>query len=867
MTDTLLQTKLYIPPTRANIVVRKRLLNKLNEGMPGKLTLASAPAGFGKTTVITEWLSQMDRQVAWVSLDGDDSDPQQFFSYVAAAIRPFSDISHNLINLLQSSQLLPANALTTALVNDLASVSTLCLLVLDDYHLVESAEIDMALTFLLDHIPPNLHLVITSRSDPGFPLSRLRARNQLTELRADDLRFTKAEVAQFLQKSMKLTLSSDQIAALENRTEGWVAGLQMAALSMRNRDDVALFIDGFTGSHRFIMDYLLEEVLNQQPAEVQTFLLETAVLTRLCADLCDAVRQSPPASQQILEQLETHNIFLIPLDNERRWYRYHHLFADLLRQRLQQQQPDAISDLNGRASLWYENNGQEIKAIHHALAAKDVERVADLLELAWPTFDRTFQTAAWLDWANTLPDELVRARPVLGVAYAWAFLNGGEMEAADARLRDVEKRLQQPSPQIVVVDEEQFQTLPASIASARTYHAQAVGDTPGAMKYAQQALDLLPDDDYLRRGPAASLLGLMYWAEGELETAYQTLDAAMSGFQKAGQIIFAISGTYGLADMRIAQGRLQDALGVYEKALQLALAQGDPAIPGTADIYLGLAGLHYDRGNVEEAQLNLSKSEALGKEAALADWPYRLRLAQAKIKQSQGDMEDAMALLDEAERLYFSTPIPSLRPVSALKTRVWIAQGKLTAALNWEQEHSLSVNDELSFLRQFEHITLARLRIAQYKQAGNDHAMLEAMTLLNRLLKAAEAGRWLTSMIEILLLQAVAHQAQGNLPLTRVPLARALTLAEPEGYVRVFIDEGLPMAQLLSDAAAQGILPDYTGMLLTAFETQPAVSQPNIRTILPPAHTCATPQQAGARNTDPHCRRTQKQRDSRAIGD
>jgi LuxR family maltose regulon positive regulatory protein len=667
-------------------------------------------------------------------------------------------------------------------------------------------------------------------------MARRRARAELIELRADEMRFTEAEAARFLQQTMGLTLLPAQIAALENRTEGWIAGLQMAVLSMQNRGDVTGFIDSFTGSHRFIMDYLLEEVLNQQSVEVQDFLLQTAVLTHLCADLCDALRQTPPPSQQILEQLETHNIFLIPLDNDRRWYRYHHLFADLLRQRLQQQQPDKVADLNGRASVWYENNGQEIKAIQHALAAKDVERVADLLELAWPTMDITSQSAAWLGWAKTVPDEIVCTRPVLDVAYAWALLDEGDMAAADVHLRDVEQRLQQPSPKIVIVDKEQFQWLPATIASARAYHARMLGDTPSTMKYAQQALDLLPEDDYIKRIPAMMLLGLMYWGQGELDTAYQSIDDAISVFRKAGQITFAIGGTCCLANMRIAQGRLQDAVSIYERALQLALAQGDPAVPGTADLYLGLAGLHHERGNVEEVQQNLSKSEALSEEA-LTYWPYRLRITQAQIKQSQGDMDGAITLLDEAETLYFSTPIPNLRPVSALKMRVWIAQGKLTAALGWEREQGLSVADDLSFLRQFEHITLARLRLAQYKQGGNDHAMLEAMALLNRLLKAAEEGRWLTSMIEILLLQAVAHQAQDNLPLARVPLARALTLAEPEGYVRIFVDEGLPMVRLLQKMNGEkAVMKRYCHTLLTAFaaqaETQP--SSPNPQPLVDP---------------------------------
>ena len=672
VTDTLLQTKLYIPPTRANMVVRPRLLKKLNEGLQqGKLTLASASAGFGKTTTITAWLAQLDRPVGWVSLDEDDSDPQQFFSYVAAATRPFPDISPTLPTLLQSPQ--PAKTLAAALVNDLAALATSCLLVLDDYHLVESAEIDRALAFLLDHMPPNLHLVITSRSDPGFPLSRLRARHQLTELRADDLRFTQEEAAQFLQQSMNITLSPEQITALENRTEGWVAGLQMAALSMQNREDVTNFIDNFTGSHRFIMDYLLEEVLHQQSVEVQKFLLETAVLSQLCADLCDAVRQLPSTSQQILEQLETDNIFLIPLDNERRWYRYHHLFADLLRQRLQQQHSDAIAELNGRASQWYENNGQEIKAIQHALAANDAARVADLLELAWPTFDGTFQTAAWLNWANTLPDELVRDRPVLGVAYAWAFLNDGDMEAADAHLCAVEECLQQPSPQIVVVDDAQFQTLPASIASARAYLSQALGDIPDSVRHARRALDLLPADDHLRRGPAVSLLALAHWANGELAAAHDAMGAAMTGFEKAGNLYFAISGAYVLADLRITQGRLGDAVQTYEYFLRLAAVGDGEELPGAVHLYLGLAELSHQRGQPQEAATYLQRGQEISERSKR---PLRWRRALARIKASQGDYTAALALLDEVDQLYYQSPLPDDRPIAADRARVWDSAGQ-----------------------------------------------------------------------------------------------------------------------------------------------------------------------------------------------
>ncbi len=858
-----LQTKLYIPSLYSSLVPRPHLVAKLDGERPFKLILLSAPAGYGKTTLVTEWIDHIHKNMTfcWLSLDEDDSNPQQFFSYLAASIRPLPEAQFSLSQLLQSPQPLPAKNLMAAFVNDVTPVSIPFALILDDYHAIDSTEIDQAIAFLLDRMPPQMTLVITSRTDPGFPISRLRARGQLTELRADDLRFTETEAAQFLQQCMNLTLSPDQIAALDKRTEGWIAGLQMAALSMQDRGDVARFIDSFTGSHRFIMDYLLEEVMNQQSDEVQGFLLETAVLDRLCADLCDAVRQSPPPSQQILEHLEAHNLFLIPLDNERRWYRYHHLFADLLQQRLHQNtrllrmrsqikfdkethpqrldrypkskvkngqalteaEVKSVAELHGRASQWYEANGLETKAIHHALAAKDFERTARLIELAWPAMDGSFQTAAWLEWAKALPAELLHARPVISVAYAWALLNGGELEAAEACLQDAERMLATAaygSEELVVVDEEQFQSLPASIASARSYYAQAIGDMPNTIRYAQQALDLLPEDDYIRRGPAASLLGLMYWAEGKLEAAHRTLAEAMNGFRMAGQITFTISGTYGLADMRIAQGRLQEAVRTYEQALQLALEQGEPAIRGTTDLYWGLGMLHYERGDVATAKQYLLKSEELGEQAALPDWPYRRALALARIKEAEANLDDALDLLSEAERLYFRGPVPDIRSVAALKAQVWIRQGKLAEVQEWVREGGVSVDNDLSYLREFEHMTLARLLIADYKHNRTDRLIVEAMGFLARLLQAAEEGQRMGSVLEILALQSLAYEAQADISSAHVLLERALALAEPEGYVRLFVNERLPMAKLLSAIAAKGIMPDYVGKLLAAFETE-----------------------------------------------
>ena len=678
-----------------------------------------------------------------------------------------------------------------------------------------------------------------------MPLARLRVQDQLTELRITDLRFTPSEVAEFLNQVMGLNLSSEDVTSLENRTEGWIAGLQLAAISMRGQKDTARFIQSFTGSHHFVMDYLVKEILQQKSDHIQTFLLRTSILRRLCGPLCDAVLlNSSISGQETLEYLEQANLFIIPLDNERNCYRYHPLFADVLQAHLMKKQSNHVPTLHQRASEWYEQDGSPPDAIYHALAAKDYERAAGLIELAWPAMDQTFQSNTWLGWAKALPDDLVRARPVLCVDYAWAFLNGGEMDAAKSRLRDAEQWLEtttEPSEQeeassaktypeqkrkMVVVDKDRFRSLPVSISTARAFEALALGDVPKTVIFARQALDLLPDDDYLRRGPAAALLGLAYWASGDLEEAHQALADAMAGFQMSGNIIFAISGTYGLADMRIAQGRLREAISIYERSLQLAMAQGEPAIPGTADLYLGLSKLYRERGDVEAARQNITKSVALGEQAALADWPYRLRIAQARIKQSQGDLDGAIALLDQAQRLYFSSPVPETRPITALKTQVWVAQGCLTESLVWAQERGLSVDSDLSYLREFELITLARILIAQYKNDREDDSIHKAIRLIERLLKAAQEGQRAGSVIEILLLQALAREAQGDILLALESLKCALTLAEPEGYICIFVDEGASMARLLYEALARGIEPAYVRRLLAAFpvaDSEPAV--------------------------------------------
>jgi len=827
MPTSILATKLYIPPPKPKDIQRSLLIERLNEGLSRKLSLISAPAGFGKTTLVSELVANCKRQSAWISLDEGDNDPIRFLTYLVGALQTVSkNIGEGVLSMLQSPQPPPIETILTTLLNEINTVLDSFILVLDDYHVIESKAVDDALAFLLEHAPTQMHLIITTREDPPLPLARYRVRGELTELRATDLRFTPSEAAGFLNQGMGLNLSEEDISTLETRTEGWIAGLQLAAISMQGQD-ASSFIKSFTGSHRYILDYLIEEVLDQQSESIQEFLLQTAILNRMNGSLCDALT-GQDNGQETLDYLEQANLFLTPMDNERRWYRYHQLFADVLQARLMEKESNLIFTLHQRASEWYEQKGSPHEAIHHALAAKDIERAADLIELAWPAMERIFQSRSWLGWAKALPDDLVHTRPVLSVNYAWAFLIAGELDAAKARLQDAEHWLNTPSSKIspeqsqkmVVVDEDRFRVLPASIASARTFAALALGDMPNTLLFAQQALDLLPDDDYLNRGPAASLLALAYWTDGELEAAYQALADAMAGFQLSGNIILAITGTYGLADIRIAQGRLREAISVYDRSLKLALAQGEPAIPGTADIYLGLSKLYRERGDEQAARQSLSKSEALGEQAALAEWPYRLRIAQARIKQTQGDLDGAIELLDEAKRLSFSTPVPMTRPITALKTQVWVAQGKLTESLEWAEERGLSVDGDISYLREFEFITLARIFIAQYKNAQEDDFIRKAIRLIERLLKEAEEGKRTGSVIEILLVQVLAYEALGDIPLALESLERALTLAEPEGYIRIFVDEGLPMEELLSKATALGATTDYISKLLAVFESE-----------------------------------------------
>jgi LuxR family maltose regulon positive regulatory protein len=743
--------------------------------------------------------------VAWVSLDEADTNPIHFLAYLVTALQTIeSKIGTDVLAAIQSTQPPSVESLLTVLLNEIIALPDKFILVLDDYHAIDSKPVDQVLTFLLEHMPPQMYLVIATREDPQLPLARLRARGQLTELRAADLRFTPVESAEFLNQKMGLNLSPENIIALEARTEGWIAGLQLAALSMQGHQDAASFIQSFTGSHHFVLDYLVDEVLGQQPESIQTFLLRTSILDRMCGSLCDAVLLTHSASgQETLEYLERANLFIVPLDNERRWYRYHHLFGDLLRKRLGK--PKEFAEFNLRASQWHEENGDLGAAFHHAVAAGDFVRAARLAEAAWQGMNESFQSAAWLSWVKKLPDKLIRTRPVLCTQIAQAFTDTGELEASELRLQDAERCLDCSE----FANEAQPKPLPAMIALTRAYNAQVQGDPAATVKYAEQALQLIPEDDFDRRARAINILEVIHWASGNLESAIRGLSDWMESMTQQGNHVFVVASAIAVADMLVGLGSLSEAERTYHDALQLAAQYGPKAEHITAHHHLGLSMIYRQRGDDTHAAHHLKRAAELGPQTTLVDWLYRWHVTQAQLKEAAGDLETALALLDEAKRVYIQTLVPDLRPIAALKARIHLKQGRPDIAQAWAAERGLSLADEVSYLHEFEHLTLARLEIA--------NPLVNA--LLARLLQAAEAQKRRGSALDILLVQALAHDAQDNHPQALAALERAMALAEPEGYVRIFVDEGEAMRLLIEKQSRNRDHPlsGYTDKLLAAF--------------------------------------------------
>ncbi len=805
MTVPVVETKLALPRIRDVLVARPRLDHLLAKGSHVTLTLISAPAGFGKTTLLGRRLGAPGRPTAWVSLDRRDRAASSFWTYVLLAVdRAVPGTATAALEQLQAGRA-PVEAVLTALLNELSVFPHDVDLVLDDYHSADGPDVRVGMTFLLDHLPPQVHLVISTRADPALPLSRLRARGQLVEVRAADLRFTHEETAEYLNDVNALGLAADDVATLETRTEGWAAALQLAALSLQGRAERSRFIVGFAGDDRFVVDYLADEVLDRQPADVRTFLLETSVLSRLTGPLCDAVTGRTDG-RTMLPALDRQNLFLVPLDDHRRWYRYHHLFGDVLQAHLLDERPGDAAELHRRASDWHNRSGDPQAAVRHALAAGDADRAADIIERAIPDLRRRRGEAVIRRWIEDLPAHVVDDRPVLAVGFIGALAAGNEFDDLERRLQDVERLLDGPRDDLVVADESEFARLPAAIGTYRSALALVAGDLSASLRHADLALAHAPPGDDLSIAAASALKGLARWAGGDLAAARRGYTAASEALRRADHVADVLGCAITLADIDVTLGKLQDARLTLQHALELGQHAED--VRGTADMYVGLARVAWERDQRAEAADLLKRADDLGDEAGLPQNPYRWRAMLAHLRAAEGDTTAAKVLLDDAERVYVGDFSPDVRPVAAARARLLAAAGDVRGARAWAQTRGVTAGDELSYRREYEHVTLARILLAQHAATRHRPALDEAIDLLRRLLAAAEDGERIGTVIEVLVLQALAHRAAGERHEARAALERAARLAEPQGYLRVFTGEGNAMAELLQDLAAHH--PDWT---------------------------------------------------------
>ncbi|MAR02037.1 MAG: helix-turn-helix transcriptional regulator [Oceanospirillaceae bacterium] len=756
---SVLPTRIHKPAPRSGYVLRERLQQRFLQGLFGRLLLVSAPAGFGKTTLVSSALAEVETPSCWLSLDSGDNDPVHLIRGLIAATQTcFPDAGHSCRLLLGGGQPADTGSLLSALLTDLSELPDDMLLVLDDYHLIESPAATEVLAFLLEHQPAGVHWLITTREDPSLPLARMRARGELQEIRADDLRFTPAEARSFFSDTMHLPLSPALIDALEARTEGWIAGLQLAALSLQNHSDPEHFVRAFTGNHRFIVDYLVEEVLRQQDNQTRTFLLQTSLLPRFTPELCNRVT-GLSNSQELLHRLERQNLFLIALDEDRNWFRYHHLFADVLRNQLRQDSVDAAS-LHLRASQWFAEQGETEQAINHALLAGDASAAAALIEACWPEMRKSLPESRFLSWMASLPEAVTARHPVLCAYYALALLSSDPQAAC--RWMDITRSFTD-NPQTtrgLIRNHQAWAAVPGILAISQAYYAGAQGDPSCIITHANTALAVLPQHEYTWRGAASILKGFVLWASGETSSAANAISNGYDNMQRDGEISGAISAAFLLARIRISQGRSAEAEGLCRRAVELAA--DFPLKPqGYADILVVRARMAINRGENERASDLLNEAWSLGEQARLQESAHLWYLAQAILAARQNRLTDAFDLLDEAQSQFMPGPAPEFEPLEAWRARFELARGNIAAAREWAQQSQLSITTAVHALNAFALRVLARLELETLRLGlpGACHAG-DVLNLLQQL-EQHDARPRPGHLPEILFLQALTRHCQG----------------------------------------------------------------------------------------------------------
>jgi LuxR family maltose regulon positive regulatory protein len=802
MFSPLIATKLRAPRPRADLVPRERLLELVRRGAHSRLTLISAPAGFGKTTLLSQWLAAgaPPRASAWVSLDHTDNEAAAFWGHLIAAIADAAVTGGEAIRPLLSVDLRPDRTLTVALLNALAGLACDLELILDDFHLIEDRAILEEFAFFLDHLSDNIHVVISTRADPPLPLPRLRARGELMEIRTADLRFGPAETADYFAGTMGLALSPRDAEKLEQRTEGWIAALQLAALSVRGRSDVSAFVDSFAGSDRYVFDYLVEEVLRNLPPQIQQFLYGTSMLDRFCADLCDTILDAQH-SDAMIEALDQQNLFVVPLDERRQWYRYHHLFADVVAGHMPESERKRRPTRHCAASIWFERHGDGDQAIRHALAAPDVELAARLIEKSIPEMRRRRRDAVLRSSIEALPDALVRARPALSIGLVGPLLQAGLKEGVAARLDEAEALLPNTG-------DAAYREFIGAIELYRSALAQMQGDLLAAVEHAERVFALAPADAYLERAGAAGFLAIVAWSRGDLPGAERQWAECTDGLVHIGYTADAIGTLYARGQIAIARGRLHESERLFERGLELVASRHGYPVPGSADLHLGLADLSLERGDLAAVRDHLAASES-SELAGMPQYPSRRLIVEARLAEAEGDPAGALALLDRAAKIHIGDFFPILAPIPAMKARLNIRAGNWLAVERWQRDREVDANSAPGYDREYEFITLVRLLLAKKDVAA-------AVAILDRLAPFAEAGGHQTVVIELGVLRALALAARGDGSSAKSELRRALDLAEPQGQARLFLAEGEALAQLLRGAATGRVASDYARSLFAA---------------------------------------------------
>ena len=833
VTTTMLQTKLYVPPLRPGDVARDALIQRLDGGFQRgcSLTLISAPAGYGKTSIMVQWLKLVGLPVAWLSLDENDNEPARFAEYLVAALQTVDPaIGSSISQRLQAPKIPALSALMTALINDITAIrGTMAgaapeiLLVLDDYQTISSPEIHAAVDFLLAQQTPGLHLAILTRQDPPLSLSRLRGRGLLSELRQADLRFTTEEATKFLRSSMGVYPAPEEIASLNESTEGWITGLQLAALSMQglDADQRGQFIDNFSGKHHFILDYLTDEVLKRQPSQRQTFLLRTSILDQMCAPLCQAVLGEelpgqdldPVLVQNILIEMDHDNLFLVPMDDERLWYRYHHLFAELLRARLHEKWPDQLPGLHQRAAAWYEENGFMDLAVGHAMQVGDPEYAAAVVERAVRSFSTwsKVEIVTLLAWLEAIPQLVWESRPWLRLFAARAYYLTGQPERSK-QVQESLARWLEANP-----DAPSAEPIAGLVRADRASYAVVSGDVRQSIRYAESAIEHLPAEDATSRMRAYAILGLAHSRAGSIESGRQAFMKAIDSARALGIPLATVPLLCNLAEIHIMAGKLGDASRASRQALESGAVDERPlAVNGFA--YLQLGKILYQRNQLSDAESHLTTALGLIGQGGITESFGNIHAELALVKQAQGQEEEARSLVQQGVSIARQGNIQRLLTLAlAYQARIWLSQGNLNKATKWARDYRR--HQPTQYLRDFEDLTLARIMLAA-GEAASAKALLDGM-----LVAADSAGRY-GRVIEITAILALVADAGSDSNSALRFLARSLELAEAEGYIRVYLDEGPPMVALLNQAVRQGILPEYATRLLLAFEQETTSTGP-----------------------------------------